>query len=313
MEYTSKGKKKVKDSNNSAKKLDKFYTNTSIVLKILDFLEVFAKKNNIELDNQIILEPCAGNGSFISGVQKKLSKTKVIAYDIAPEGPDIEKADFLEVTPKHSNNIISIGNPPFGYKGKLATSFINKCSEWGPIVIFVLPIQFRRYNVQKLIYKNLKLIHSSDNLPADSFTLEGKPYDVNCMFQVWIDKFSGLCEDYEDLRLTKPLPNKHTDFELFTHNNTIGTLKYFDKSKYKWDFGLYRQGFYDYSKRIYEPTELQKHIQYLFVKFNQPIAKKVFEMINFSELAHRNTSILGFSNTDVVQVYEEIKNKLTSP
>jgi predicted RNA methylase len=307
MTYSSKGTKKIKDSNNSNKKLDKFYTRSNAAETVLSFLKELFFKEKININGYTFLEPCAGSGSFLTALNKVIPNSKVEAFDIEPEGSNIKKANFLEIKPHHTSNTITIGNPPFGYKGKLAVSFINQCSEWGPIVVFILPIQFRRYNIQKHIYSNLKLIYSSDNFPKNSFTLENKPYNVNCLFQIWVDKFSGLFENYNDLRLLEPLPNKHPDFKLYIHNNTTETLKYFNKEHYQWDFAVPRQGFYDYTAKITNPKELKTHVQYLFVKFIDPISKVIFQKIDFDKLSHVNTSILGFSNTDLIAEYIKVK------
>ena len=51
-------------------------------------------------------------------------------------------------------------------------------------------------------------------------------------------------------------------------------------------------------------------MQYLFVKHNNEISKQIFKLIDFEKLSKSNTSIPGFSNTDVVQEYIRInKNK----
>lgn len=309
MEYSSKGTKRVKDSNNDNKKHDKYYTNANIVDGLIEVLKKLFNDHNMDLNKYIFLEPCAGGGAFLDGLERNLPGTKYKAFDILPEDSRIEKANFLEIDHKFNKKLISIGNPPFGYKGDLAKAFINKCSEWGPVVAFVLPIQFRRYNIQKLLNADLKLIYSSSDLPKKSFTLEGKPFDVRSMYQVWVTKQSGLFSDMEDLRLLHALPNKHEDFRLFIHNNTVDTLKYFDKSKYEWDFAVARQGFYDYSERITDPAKLKPHIQYLFVKYVNPVSKEVFNKIDFAKLSHSNTSVLGFSNTDVVAEYIRIKKE----
>ena len=146
MEYSSKGTVKTKDSNNENKKLDKFYTNESTVDGLLDILINLFKVNNLDISEYSFLEPCAGGGAFLDGLKRKLPDALCQAYDILPEDNRIEKADFLGVEHHLNDKLISIGNPPFGYKGDLAKSFINICSEWGPVVAFVLPIQFRRYN-----------------------------------------------------------------------------------------------------------------------------------------------------------------------
>ena len=108
----------------------------------------------------------------------------------------------------------------------------------------------------------------------------------------------------------KPLPNKDDDFTLYIHNNTVSTLKYFDKAKYEWDFAVPRQGFYDYNHKIINEHELKKNVQYLFVKYKNPIAKDIFSSLDFEKLSHTNTAILGYSNTDVVSEYNRIKKEL---
>jgi hypothetical protein len=310
VEYSSKGTKKTKDSNNYNKKLDKFYTNDETVQKVLEFLISFLESNKIDIKNIKFLEPCAGNGSFLKGLDNNLLSNEFIAYDIEPENPKIIKQDFLKIKPKYDSNLISIGNPPFGYKGNLACSFINRCSEWGDLIVFILPIQFRRFNIQKSVSQNLKLVHTSDNLPRFSFLLEEKKHNVNCLFQVWVNKKNIKLRKLKDLRLKKALPNKHKDFELYTHNNTKNTLKFFDKEKYKWDFAVHRQGFYDYEKKITSVDKLEKHKQYLFIKFNNEIAKRIFKRIDFVKLSKTNTSVPGFSNTDIVLEYSRIKKEL---
>lgn len=308
IEYSSKGGTRTKDSNDQDKELDKFYTNPEVVDTVIDMLEELLNKYDMNLDEFKFIEPSAGSGAFISGLKKRLINPEITAYDILPEGEDIIEADFLKLTPNNSFKNIIIGNPPFGYKGDLAASFINKGSEWGPIVLFVLPIQFRRFNIQKQLFENLKLVRSTKNLPKNSFTLSGKPYNVNCLIQVWVDKFSNFFEDEEDLRLYKALPNKHEDFKLFIHNNTKGTLKYFNKEEYKWDFAVPRQGYYNYDTRITNPEDLLEHVQYLFVKYESEISKEIFKEIDFTKLSKVNTSIPGFSNTDLVGEYIKIKS-----
>ena len=86
-------------------------------------------------------------------------------------------------------------------------------------------------------------------------------------------------------------------------------LKYFDKKKYEWDFAIHRQGFYDYSKKIFNPEELIKNRQYLFVKYVNPISKEIFKILDFEKLSNLNTVIKGYSNSNVVAEYEKIKKE----
>ena len=158
VEYSSNRKKKIKDSNNANKKLDKFYTSPSTVDTVIEYIIKLFRNDGIDLREYTFLEPCAGGGAFLDGIERKCSDSNCISYDLVPEDLRIKQADFLALKPEYNAKMIAIGNPPFGYKGDLAVSFINKCSEWCPIVVFILPIQFRRYNIQKHVYGNMKLI-----------------------------------------------------------------------------------------------------------------------------------------------------------
>lgn len=291
------------------KKLDKFYTNSETVRIVLEyFKENFC--DDIDIRKSLFIEPCAGGGAFLDGIKQVYKKDAHAAYDIEPDDLRIERADFFEINPVYSAKNIIVGNPPFGHRGNLAVDFINQSSKWADIIIFILPLQFIRFNIQKKINKNLKLIYSSDKFSENSFNFNSKPYDVNCLFQIWVSEEREEFKKYPNLRLLKPLPNKHEDFDLFIHNNTKGTLKYFDKAIYKWDFAVVRQGFYDYSKKILDPLELRENVQYLFVKHKSLVSEKIFGMIDFTELAESNTVIKGFSNTDVVSIYSKIKEEI---
>ena len=86
--------------------IDKFYTKDTVVVMCLNSI----KKHIKILDNDLIVEPSAGNGSFISGI-KSLSKHHIF-YDLEPENAEIVKQDYLTYDYKiHSdkfNNIHAI-------------------------------------------------------------------------------------------------------------------------------------------------------------------------------------------------------------
>lgn len=282
--------------------LDQFYSSTDVVKQTLKVL-----KQKINLDNVIFIEPSAGCGNFINGIKEKFPNNKWLAFDLEPKQAYIKKQDFLELNLDYNENNITIGNPPFGHKAKLAIDFINKSFNYSDVVCFILPIQFRRYGVQKQIRKDVKLIYSSENLPDKSFIYLNKPYNVNCLIQIWI-KDNKKFKTKRDLRIKNPVPNNHKDFKLFIYNNTEITRKYFDKEAYQWDFAIHRQGYYDYSIKITNPKKLKTNRQYLFVKYIDPKSKEIFEKIDFVKLSNTNTSVNGFSNTDLVKEYVRIKD-----
>lgn len=61
---------------------------------------------------------------------------------------------------------------------------------------------------------------------------------------------------------------------MWQYNNTPEARKYFDKKKYKWDFAVVRQGFYDYKSIIVKETELNPKVQYIFFRAFDSKTKK---------------------------------------
>ncbi len=282
--------------------LDQFYTSPKVVEEFLDIID---KYNFINKDT-VFIEPSAGDGKFIDGINKRYNN-QIIAYDIEKNHDLVIEKDFLETDIKYSKNNITIGNPPFGNRAKLAISFVNHSSLNSDIICFVVPIQFRRWNVQKQINPDFKLIYSGEDLPKNSFLLNNKPMNVNCCLQIWINKKIDKTNKYPDLRIKSAPPFKHPDFEIYLYNNQPNVLKFFDKEKYKWDFAVVRQGFYNYDEKITDPSELKKNRQYIFIKYIEPCSKKIIDQINFTKLSNTNTTVKGFSNTDLVAEYMRIK------
>ena len=98
-------------TNKNILSLDKFYTNRDIVNLCYDVI-----KTHIDIDkNDLIIEPSAGNGSFINIIKKLSNNYKF--YDIKPENKEIVKKNFLDLHYDDTNNNCHIiGNPPFGNK-----------------------------------------------------------------------------------------------------------------------------------------------------------------------------------------------------
>ncbi|VEU64857.1 hypothetical protein RRG53_03395 [Mycoplasmopsis cynos] len=291
-------------------KLDQFYTNP----KVTDYL-VKKIHSMFNLEQYKIFEPAAGTGNFIDSLYKigLNINEKCYAFDIEPKNNNfIKKADFLKlkinkyITNKNNNLVIT--NPPFGKRGNLAIEFINKSLEFADIVCMILPNTFNRYLVQKRIKESAKLIYS-EYLPENSFIVKDREYSVKCSFQIWTNK--NVQTWLSDKRLRNNNVQKIKGLELFIHNNTKETLKYFDKEFYNWNFAIVRQGYYDYSKKITNPDELKRNRQYIFIKTENPYLLKLIEEIDFEALASKNTVVKGFSNTDLIgEIYKLHINKI---
>ena len=160
--------------------IDKFYTNANIVNKYIDKFKPFIKNNDL------VIEPSAGNGVWTI----PLHMYNLIAFDIQPEGENIHQLDFLTLDLyKFQNDLHFIGNPPFGRQSSLAKKFIKhitSCQKTQTIG-FILPKSFKKDSFQKVFPLHYHLEYQ-DDVGKDAFLTNGKPYNVPCVFQIWVKK-----------------------------------------------------------------------------------------------------------------------------
>ena len=104
--------------------IDKYYTKDIVVELCLNLVKKYIQINPDEL----IIEPSAGNGSFITGIKSITSNFKF--YDLEPDNDEILKQDYLlydyNIIKETFSKIHIIGNPPFGRQSSLAIKFIKK-------------------------------------------------------------------------------------------------------------------------------------------------------------------------------------------
>ena len=157
---------------------DKFYTKEEVVLECLKYIP------KIEKDD-LVIEPSAGNGSFSDKLREHYN---IIAIDIIPEKEYILKQDFFNFNPPDiRGKIHTIGNPPFGRQSSLAKKFIKRSCSFSDTISFILPKSFKKDSFMSSFNLHFHLISNID-LPKNSFLLDGKEYDVPCVFQVWEKK-----------------------------------------------------------------------------------------------------------------------------
>jgi predicted RNA methylase len=166
--------------------IDKYYTKDTVVEQCLGLLKKYIHINCDDL----IIEPSAGNGSFISGI-KSLTK-HYIFYDIEPENHEIIKQDYLLYDDYHEikkmyNKIHVVGNPPFGRQSSLVIKFIKKSCEFSESISFILPRSFKKDSLKKTFPLQYHLVFEFD-LPNRSFLVDGLEHDVPCVFQIWVKK-----------------------------------------------------------------------------------------------------------------------------
>ena len=109
---------------------------------------LFFALKDIKNENGKLLDIGCGAGDFIEAFSYYLPKYELIGIDISPEHPDIVEKDFFTYTPSpHLQNILVIGNPPFGRSCSLAIKFFNHASKWANVIAFIIPRTFRRVSI----------------------------------------------------------------------------------------------------------------------------------------------------------------------
>lgn len=134
------------------------------------------------LSEYTLVEPSAGSGSFYNLMLGY--SDNVYGFDLEPKTVGVVKANFLTIGDIAGGDKFYIGNPPFGKNSSLALKFLNKCSEDCSYIAMILPRTFSKKMFQNKVNLYLHLVYESDT-PSKSFVLDGQPYDVPCVFQVW--------------------------------------------------------------------------------------------------------------------------------
>lgn len=115
--------------------IDKYYTKVIVAELCLNLVKKYIKFNIDDL----IIEPSAGNGSFIEGIKSITNNYRF--YDLEPDNDEIIKQDYLQynysIIKENFNKIHIIGNPPFGRQSSLAIKFIKKSCEFCDSISFI--------------------------------------------------------------------------------------------------------------------------------------------------------------------------------
>ena len=212
--------------------LDKFYTLPECSKKCID--KVCELYDIAGWD--LIIEPSAGNGSFLN----QIPSNHKIGIDILPDHQDIIKQDFFDYNPPAINinkNILVIGNPPFGKVSSLAIKFFNHSAKWANVIAFIIPRTFRKISIQNRLDNKFHLVYDEEipNNPCCFSPI----MSVKCCFQIWEKKelersFINLPkkhDDWEFLKLGKnddngqPTPPLDADFAMRAYGGNIGEIK----------------------------------------------------------------------------------------
>lgn len=258
--------------------LDKFYTKDIIAIKLLQYINF----NKYDL----IIEPSAGGGAFSRNIKHK----NLLALDLLPESDEIIKQDWFDYSIESNfNNVLIIGNPPFGNRNDLSKLFIEHALKFDNVktIAFVLPNVFKKHTNQKIIPKGWRLAKIVD-LPRDSFTLNGVDYNVPCSFFVWT-KEPGINDYSFDIEKYR----SHPDFDFVKKDEadffTMGASP----------------------KVIKKPEEVESTNRGYYIKSNIPLEILIDNFKNIDWTLNGNSSANGgvswYSMPELIKIYEDNK------
>ena len=260
--------------------IDKYYTKPTIVEKCINMT---VEHLSITCDD-FIIEPSAGNGSFIDGI-KQLT-TNHLFYDLEPEHDEIIKQDYLlfdcdTTIQTPYNKIHVIGNPPFGRQSSLAIKFIKKSCEFCHSISFILPKSFKKESMKKSFPINYHLILEYD-IPDNSFLVDNKEHNVPCVFQIWEKK------DVNRAITDKMVPNK---YNFVTKNENP-------------DISFRRVGVN--AGHISKDIDKSDQSHY-FIKFDEKISDDIYNKLSTIQFDCKNNTVgpKSISKQELIPIYNE--------
>lgn len=254
---------------------DEYFTKPEIACECVSILKAFLGKRKIYFNKVQVVEPSAGNGSFL-----KFLPDNTLAYDISPKSDKIIESDFFKVIlPPFS---VVVGNPPFGFASSLAIKFFNHSAKNNASVIaFIVPKTFKKISTHEKLHKNYHLRYSKD-LPKNSFLVDDNEYDVPCVFQIWIRS--------NRVRINLETPPDYVHF--------VG--------KSEADFAVRRVG--GKAGKILDGLDHSVTSTY-FIKSDIPDIKEIIDSIDFSEVVDNTAGIRSLSKKELLLAIHQFITK----
>jgi hypothetical protein len=262
--------------------LEQYFTDVTLARKC-----VAAVCDRYDLKSfHLILEPSAGDGAFY----RLLPEGKRLGIDINPMCEGVAKGDFFSWEPPlFEDNILTIGNPPFGQRGSLAIAFMNRACQFSRVIAFILPRTFKKDTFINRIDSYFHLITQFDC--GEFRSPSGARLDVKSVFQIW--------ERRQERRSTIKRIAEHPDFDL-RHAHLSRTSKdEISRLVSDFDFAIAQVG----SNFVPKDPGAVSAGSYWFVRAKRPGVREVFERLDFSFLHGLNLSFMSLSKKDIIQAY----------
>ena len=269
-------------------KFEKYYTPWATAHNLYDttllIVGSFADIN--AFDN--FVEPSAGKGAFLAC----MPPDKRIGIDIDPWGwhygkigQEIVEQDFFNfVWPE--GRTITIGNPPFGRRGKLAMKFLNISAENSEVVAFILPAIFSKTTFINRVHPYMQLIHETPVTEFETQDAIGEGPKVNCVFQIWKKSLE---------KRTSISRRTQCNYFTMTHRHISRTTpEELEQLKKDSTIAIRQVG-----GKVLSPEDVTKGSIW-FIKGGK---REVFESLDFSHLQKYHMGALSLSRADIVEGY----------
>lgn len=269
---------------NLARQRDQFYTSKELAKESLELLLPFIKS-----DTPIWLEPSAGEGAFLLALEDK--NMSYLALDIEPKYHNVKNGDFFNIDKDYlsnefklinkvyaKNDLIVIGNPPFGKNSSLAIKFFNKAAQYSDMIAMILPATFEKLSIQNRLDKSMHLV-ASFKLSNDLFSFDGKWVSVPTIFQIWEKR-----EGHRD-KISKKIESEFFSFV----------------KKEEADFAIQRVGVA--AGKVKVDFSLVSPASHYFIKASEEY-RKIFENINWSSVKYNTAGNPSISKRELIELFE---------
>ncbi len=231
---------------------DRFFTKPDVAKQCYECMNQVMLNDNANLQQYCYVEPSAGKGAFYD----LLPDEQRIGLDIVPDNEEYTLCDFLSWNPKvNGRRYAVIGNPPFGYRGWLALSFVNHASTFSDYIGMILPMSFQSEGKGSPKHRVIgsELIRQ-EYLPPYAFTNEeGRSIKINALWQIWRRGVNNrppveTCDQFVDLFTADLREERRCGRERMVeatwflqrtfYGSPPGLVKEFSKVKYGCGYGI---------------------------------------------------------------------------
>jgi len=248
---------------------DKFYTKLDDCRYLVNELY----NNNFFNDIDLVIEPSAGCGNFITALNELIDRTlldfKIIGYDIEPESEGIIQQDFLtlDLSQFDKDRTAFIGNPPFGYVCNLLNKFINKCDGFKRIAYLGTGNRFRNESIYTFKQLSPYYIQKLEDTSIQSFSFLNEMIKINDITFIWFERLNSV----------------NTRWTIY-QDNLIEVSKYVNIFKPKTPNLYLVYKFKDAGLMFYDKTKYKSGMKKVFVNTNAISLEKFVEIWNFSRV-----------------------------